>query len=84
VLYVAAAYSLGRIGAKAEAAVPRLIALLDGLDGRFAAVNALGLLGPAAKDAVPQRRTLVKNRNRHFGRAAAAALAKIEGKDGDH
>jgi len=50
-----AAESLGKIGDKAQAAIPALIdALHDEDDGvRLCAARALGCMGPAARDAIP-------------------------------
>lgn len=54
-----------------------------GVEVRGAAVFALGEIGPAAKEAVPAITQALKDEDADVGKAAALAIGKIQGMDGD-
>jgi HEAT repeat protein len=84
----AAVVAVGKMGPKAKAAVPQLVAILKA-DPRpkpsfwmdNAAADALGVIGPGAKDAVPAlvARLTDAKRSPRFPLSAGDALARIDG-----
>jgi HEAT repeats/PBS lyase HEAT-like repeat len=76
-----AAAALGRIGPKAEAAVPVLAATLRSDWGglRARAASALGGIGPGARPALPALRKLLRDPDIEVRTAAALALWQLGG-----
>jgi HEAT repeat protein len=72
--------SLARLGADAAAAVPDLLAALDGEDdeARRHAVVALGGIGPTAQAALPRLRELARSEDAGIAARSAAAIRSIE------
>lgn len=75
---LAAAKSLGGLGAHASDAVPALSKLLSDKDAgvRAAAADALGAIGPTAKDALPDLKNALKDAETHDRAEAALKLIK--------
>jgi hypothetical protein len=79
-----AALTLGLFGPRAKAAVPALIAILEGpapegqgADSRIRAAEALGAIGPDAKAAVPSLLAALNDENVAVRRAAASSLGHL-------
>jgi HEAT repeat protein len=77
-----AAFALGKLGADAAAAVPRLVLALDDADPTVvdAAAFALGEIGPAARDAVPSLVTILADpkADPRVRRSAAFAIGGVK------
>jgi hypothetical protein len=79
--------ALGRMPEDADVTAPRLIAFLGKPAEGYAwastaadVADCLGSFGPKAKQAVPALRVLAAHEDDRLGRAALAALRRIEGK----
>lgn len=74
------AFDIGKIGPRAQAAVPALIRLLRDGDqaGRAAAAYALARIGPAAREAVPALREALQDEDPAVARNAREALRSVD------
>jgi len=74
---MSAMQSLGRISPDPHAAVPVLIAALQGIDGSMFAARGLGLMGTAARDAIPALISALEYQDDNTRAEAAVALGRI-------
>jgi len=77
-----AARKLGKYGAEAKDAVPKLIEMLKDPDAnvRMGAAYALGDIGREAQSALPALKQALKDKDRSVGEAATYARKRIQAK----
>ena len=75
---ILAVEALGRIGAAAENAVPRLITMLGDKNAVGTVVESLGKIGTGAKQAIPHLIPILADTNPYIRKSAAESLEKID------